>query len=498
MHLFSKDEPNFNYNQTPMYVAYSLPVISTYFLIGAVAILQGVYVKYFGLQLKDIAYAVFFARLFDAITDPVIGYISDRYYDRYKTRKPFVVTGGLLFVVASLFLFIPFDIGLISIFDKNHNDYATEVSVRYFLGWYMAFYLAWTLFEIPHLAWGSEITSTHREKNKVYSFRGAATYIGTLLFFLVPLLPFFDTSEFTPITMAWSVVFAAIFMLPMIYVCSKSVPSYSLNNKSSKNMGESAVGIIDFGKNIVDNKPFLIFIGAFFFAGAGMGMWFGMMFIFVDIFLGLGGILSVVYLLSFGVSILALGFWYYLANQFSKKISWALGMLLLLSGILATSILDPTDSNWLSLLLCMICINAGTSATVALSPAVLTEIIDFGILKCGRDFAASYFSLYTLVMKLNVAIGGAVGLMVAGVYGFDPLATIQSDAGIFGLRLAVSWLPAFIVLFAIVFILLTPISIRKHGIILRRINSKKGKKVPHTERNRRGILRLKGTSYGEW
>lgn len=456
--------------KAPIYTAYSLPVIAVYFLLGSVAILQGVYVKYFGLELDDIAYAVLAARVFDAITDPVIGYMSDRYYDRYKSRKPFVVIGGLLFVVASLLLFIPIDIGIKSIFENP--DHHGEVSVYYFLFCYMAFYLAWTIFEIPHLAWGSEISSTHKEKTEVYSFRGSATYFGTLLFFLIPLLPLFESPEFSPLTMAWSAIFASVLMLPLIYICSTEVPTCLPSKKVSNSLARPNIGLIGYCKNILANKPLLIFLAAFFFAGAGMGMWFGMMFIFVDMFLGLGAILSVIYMVSFGVSILALGFWYFMANLFSKRISWALGMSLLLLGFLATGFLDPSNSNWIYLLLCMMCINIGTSATVALSPAVLTEIIDFGLLRFGHDTAASYFSLYTLVMKLNVAIGGSLGLMIAGLYGFDPLALVQSNTAIFGLRLAVSWLPAFIIGIAILFILLAPISVRKHKIILRRLDSK--------------------------
>ena len=84
--------------------AYALPTIATTFLFSPILILQGVYVKYFGVGLETMASVVFIARLFDAVSDPVIGYCSDRYYARTNSRKPFVVVGALLMTVCAYFL----------------------------------------------------------------------------------------------------------------------------------------------------------------------------------------------------------------------------------------------------------------------------------------------------------------------------------------------------------------------------------------------------------
>ena len=72
----------------------------------------------------------------------------------------------------------------------------------------MAFYLGYTLFEIPHLSWANDFSISSMEKNTIYGYRGFGGYLGTLLFFVVPLLPIFETSEFTPETLKWSVLVA--------------------------------------------------------------------------------------------------------------------------------------------------------------------------------------------------------------------------------------------------------------------------------------------------
>ena len=81
-----------------------------------------------------------------------------------------------------------------------------------------------------------------------------------------------------------------------------------------------------------------------------------------------------------------------------------------------------------------------------------------------------YFSLFTFVNKVNVAIGGALGLGIAGWYGFDVAAQSQTTESIFGLSLAISWLPSLFAFLALIFLFLPPIHSYRHTIIRRRLD----------------------------
>ena len=295
-------------------------------------------------------------------------------------------------------------------------------------------------------------------------------YIGTALFFCLPLLPFFESTEFSPSTLFWSVVLGGVLVVPLLYLCIKNVPNSLVESASSNlNCNVRKPKIKDVWHIIWGNQPFLVFLSAFFLAGVGAGMSLGILFIFVDVYLGLGHKLSLAYLLSYGVSILAVGLWYKLANSLGKNVSWGVGMLLVVLGHLGMGFISPGESGWLPLLVCMIFIYGGMTSSVTLAPSILSDIIDFGIWKFGQDYAATYFSVYTLVLKANVGIGTALGLAVAGVYGFVPSIGIQTERAIFGLQLSIAWLPALIATVSIAFIALTPINQRRHKIIRRRV-----------------------------
>ena len=117
-------------------LAYVAPQLGLSLLFAPViTVLGGIYGKYYGVSLTTIATVMLVARIFDAVTDPLIGYYSDRLRARTGTRKPLILLGGLLVIPCSYFLFVP----------------PEGVGASYFTFWYMAFYLAMTIFIIPDI-----------------------------------------------------------------------------------------------------------------------------------------------------------------------------------------------------------------------------------------------------------------------------------------------------------------------------------------------------------
>jgi len=447
-------------------VAYGLPALAIYFLAGPITLLQGIYAKHFGLALTTIASVLLIARCFDAVTDPVIGYCADRYYARHGSRKPFIVLGAVLFILSSWFLYVPFG------FEPVAEN--SRVSVGYFLGWFLVFYLAFTLFEIPHMAWGSELASDSREKNTIYGVRSFCIFLGALLFFVMPLLPWFETSEFTPETLKWSVLAAGLLVLPLLYLCIRYVPNQRQPSLTDTHRGgtpnKETLSVVLCA--VYANKPLLILTCAQICTGFGSGMWFTLLFIYVDAYLGLGGYFALAYVISISVSIVSLRLWFILANRRGKQTAWVLGMLLVIIGMVGNGLLSPDATGWHELLLCMTLISSGFAAFGIMVPSLLSDIVDYGTWKFGTDRAGTYFSLYTFINKTMVALGGSLALTIAGVMGFDVTATIHSDTAIAGLRLGMSLLPALFIIPSIVFVFRIPITARRHAIIRRRMDSR--------------------------
>ena len=424
-------------------MSYAVPAIPVYFLIGPLYIVQGIYAKYFGLELEKIGMVLLISRFFDAITDPVIGYYSDRYYAKHCSRKPLILVGAVLLTVSSWFLYVP----------------PTSVSLAYFLVWFLTFYFAYTLFEIPHLSWANDISFNSTEKNHIYAWRASGMYIGSLLFFSVPLLPIFESHSFTPETLRWTILIVAILMGPSLVWCLSKVPNsrpqFGQNKKNNMaNQKSSDYKISSY--HLIGNTPLLWFLISFLLSGVGVGMWFVLIFLFVESYLNQGDSFALTYVAGIGVSILTLTIWPRLAEYFGKKSIWIFSILMITTGLLGTGNLLPNEHARGGLLLCMIFIYCGFTALNVIAPSILGDIVDYGVHKYGVELSGKYFSLYTLTMKGSLAIGGSLGLFIAGWYGFDAMAESQSLDAIFGMRLACAWLPALIVLMSTISIVMIP------------------------------------------
>lgn len=447
-------------------LAYALPTVPIAFLSGPIIILPGIYAKYFGISLTTIAIIILVSRLFDAISDPLIGYLSDRFKSRLGGRKRLILVGGISFIISSFFLYMP--VGF-----ETETD-SINISWPYLLASLLAFYFSWTCFQIPYLAWGGEIFDSARERNIVYSLRAAAFYLGLLLFFTLPLLPFWDSQEFTPDILVFCVVVAFLMMLPMILICLNAIPDHHMSSDRNDKLATFEKRTVHkVFMTILKNKPFLTFTGALLFNGVAMGMWFGLLFIYVDGYLGIGGKLPLALILGLGGSVLMLVPWYKLADTYGKKISWIAGLLFVVIGICFSAFIEPGESAWLYLIASMILISGGSAATMMLAPSLLADIIDYSSWRFGQASGATYFSLYTLAGKTNVAIGGSVGLAIIGVYGFDPTKSSQSTEALFGLHLSMIWVPVLFLLLSIVLIALIPLNVRQHNIIRVRQDSLK-------------------------
>ena len=428
-------------------VAYSLPLLSLDFLVAPImSILQGIYAKYYGLELTAIASVLIIARIFDGVTDPLIGYFSDR----ARARKPFVLVGGGLFIVCAYFLFSP----------------PENVSTGYFLFWYLTFYFSWTLFYVPHLSWGSELASGYEERSRLFTVRAGFLIFGQTAFYALPYLPILPGNEFTPETLRLAVLISAVLSVAALYWMAKAVPDRVAQRKSEK----PRESILSVARAIYRNKPLLIFVAAQSLSGLGMGMWLGLLFIYLDTYLQLGSAAAAFFLLGNICSLASLPLWLRYANMVGKARAWATSTVMFVVLIAAIGFLEPGVGFWLPLILmCAFYFANGCAHVVA--PSILADTVDYGKWKFGGDRAGTYFSFFALLGKVSAGLGAGASLGIAGMFNYDPSLRENTEQAVFGLKLAFAVAPVLLIAASLAFILMTPITKRRHETIRKRLNA---------------------------
>ena len=145
-------------------------------------------------------------------------------------------------------------------------------------------------------------------------------------------------------------------------------------------------------------------------------------------------------IISIPISLVATPVWGALCRRFGKQQAWAVGYVGAGVASLSYYFIGPGENAALLLITALIVVNALIVVEAVAAPAVLADVVDYGRLRFRDDHAGSYFAFYAMVQKINVGIGAALGLLIAGTFGFDATVTTQSASGRFGLLLAFSLL----------------------------------------------------------
>jgi Na+/melibiose symporter-like transporter len=123
-----------------------------------------------GLSLAALGTAMMLARMVDIFVDPFIGASSDRLRTRFGRRKPFLVIGVIVLLLGMTQLFNP----------------AQGVGLAYFLGWLAVMYAGFSLVQVPHRAWGAELSPHYHERTHISSVRQFFGTAGLIVSTLVP------------------------------------------------------------------------------------------------------------------------------------------------------------------------------------------------------------------------------------------------------------------------------------------------------------------------
>lgn len=373
----------------------------------------GIYIPPFyagtlGLDLATVGFILMIARLSDVVTDPLIGYLSDKTRSRIGRRRPWILVGVPLLGISSLMLFWP----------------AGEVTSLYLLVWISAIYLAFTLIGIPYVAWGTEISNNYQERSRIAGTREIFLQIGLLTAISVPLIYGIVNGADENVAssrgaMAW-LGWSTVILLPIGTVwlfLSLAEPKQAVAQQVPFRKGL---------KIVLRNKPFRILLIASIFGALSGSIGTGLGILFFEHVAGLGAEAPLLIFVIFFCAIVGAPFWVYLGGRVSKHRALACAA----AASIAASASVPFIILWLKpaapelvfpAMLAVSMVQGVTSgAGSILGISILADIGDIDMLKSGEPRAAFLVSFLGMVRKIFEAVGIGLALPVLAWAGFDP------------------------------------------------------------------------------
>lgn len=407
---------------------YAGPKVYSTLLVAPIILLQGIYATYFNFGMSEIALMFLFLRTIDAVSDPLIGFFLDRFFKNGTSRRLVIVSGLFILVTASILLY-----------SKGANITIVEVGAFVFF-----MQLGSSLFDIAHSSWPREIYSDPRGREGLYTYRTIAHYLGLSLFYCLPLTPFFDVSDITPDTLIFLSQISAMLYVPLacyiFFGGSRIGTSHDIQEKPNKNSCHDA-SPAELLRDIRGNKSFLWFLLASVLFGFGSSMWYGMLFVYIDSYLGQGSAFSKIFLVSFFVGIAISPVWRFTISKLGKALSWALASLMLIISILLTLYSTPLNVTIFSLLALKIISSVCYSGMNTIRPLWLAELAELNAVKRSKVYGYSYFAIDNFMGKLIAGSGYSIGFLIAGYGGFSPSSEVHNAISIFWLNVATCWIP---------------------------------------------------------
>ncbi len=368
-----------------------------------------------GLGLAAVGIVLFATRLLDAITDPLIGILSDRCRTKFGRRRPWLVLACPLLLLATFMLFSP----------------SAPISSAYLLIWTTLAYLAWTMMLLPYAAWGAELTDGYHQRSQVTGSREAFVVLGILFAAGLPVFLGLDAETETGLVLE-ALAWMMLLLLPaLLLVLLLMVPEPPANP-------EPPMRIIQGLRIAARNRPFLRLILAYLLNGIANGLPATLFLLFVAHVLQRSDLAGPLLLLYFVAGILGIPLWLRLSRMIGKHRAWAVAMLWASVAFAGVPLLDADDVLWFVI----ICGLSGLAlgADLALPASIQADVIDLDRLQSGRRQTGLFFALWSMATKLSLALAVGIAFLLLDLIGFDAAGN-NSGGALFGLAVLYGLLP---------------------------------------------------------
>ena len=371
--------------------------------IGAMAMPIAIYLPPFyssnlGLSLATVGLIFTLARVWDLVTDPIMGVVIDRYGSRWGQYKHWVALAIPLLMLAVYKLFLP-----------NPSD----VSALYLGGWLLVLYVGYTMLSISHNSWGSVLAGDYDERSKIFGWREIFIILGMALVLAIPAA--LDLSRETSISekLAAMGIFCLVLFPLTVLPTVLAVPD-------KRSLRTETIGLQDVLELVRSNPTLWRLLFADFTTAFAMSATAALYIFFATYAFELKDHASLALLLYFLAGFLAMPAWLKLAYRMGKvgAIRMAIGYTMLLQAGLFF-VTDPGNIPlfWGYTFLAGLAFGAGPT----LLHSMMADLTDIDESKTGQKRAGMYFALLATVNKLGGASAVGLTLTLADrLFGFTP------------------------------------------------------------------------------
>ena len=445
-------------------IAYGLGGFVPIALFNSVGQLSGLIVNVgLGVSAVLVGVAQMVPRFWDAITDPIMGHLTDNTRSPWGRRRPYILLGGIAVAVTFVAMWaVP-------------RDWGAMPQFWYFLAMSLLFYTAVTIFEIPHGALGMEMTADYHERTKLFSaksFIGNAGAMITPWFYAMANMPFFMGGGDEVDGMRNVGYVAAGIVLIFAFLCF----ALCKERQFEKVAKQDRIPMWTRLRMTMRNRTFLILVSIIFATVLGFNL-VNNFANYITIFYLFGGNKQAASQLmgwigtTWGITAVVAVFplnWLSRALGKTRTLMTAVG--LMVGAQLSKIVCYNPDAPWL-LVIPTVMLSAGMLMFFTLASAMVADVCDEDELHTGRRSEGSYYAVFWWFMKMGMAGAYFVAGVLISLSGFQEGVDMQSDRTMLLMRIIEIGIPCMLAIPSFLLIFKYPLSEKRAYEIKQQLES---------------------------
>ena len=387
------------------------------------------YTDYAGVSAFAVGAIMMISRVFDGISDLIMGVIVDRTKSRFGKARPWLLRMCVPFAIAGVLLFsVP----------STWSD--TPKLIYVFITYNLVSTVIYTAINVPYLALNALMTQDPYERSVLSIFRNLLATAGTLTIntFTLPLVEFFgdNPAAWTKTFMVFGVVAIIAFMINFLGTKERVVSVSDMQNGEHKD-----VPFIAGVKALFVNKYWILMtlmLALFFLMYAING---GSTVYYAKDILGDKDLVATINGIFNVVQILGMFFIAMLVKKYGKRNIFALGLVLDIVGILFLHYLH--SEMWMIVVSSLIR-GIGNACGGATMWAMVSDTIDYGEWKTGYRTEGLVNSACSFGWKIGNGLGSALLGLILEIGGYVGTAAVQSAEALEAIEFSFIWVPVMV------------------------------------------------------
>jgi GPH family glycoside/pentoside/hexuronide:cation symporter len=350
-----------------------------------------------------IAMAIALARALDAITDPAMGWVSDRTRGRFGRRRPWIALGVPLCAASLIALFGP------------PTSLSPSQAGAWFAATFALYFLFHTIYEIPYQGLGLELTPDYNERSSLFSWRMAFVIAGTLIASAAPgVLAGMGVADprvqMRIVAVAYGTALVVLFGLMALLVRER--PEFAQR---------AANPLVPGVRRALRNRPFRILFVTFVIGSLPAAIPALMVPFYTHYVIRPENpeqVLALFLVLYFASGFFFLPVWVWAAQRFGKLEAWLASFGVGISAGIALFFGQQGDVLYVAML--HVWAGLAFGAGGVLVPAMQADVVDYDELHTGKRREAQFAAFWAIVPKFVAIPGAALPIAALGVIGYVP------------------------------------------------------------------------------